>query len=121
MNNERRAFTDQFVFSDEAAKLSARNQLAPLSQDQLRTAQILQDYSITMNIHSKSDFVIASEQQIKTQANQNTVEFKYLIVNDWIWGVLVTTLKESAERNEVTIAIQKKKIQMLCSIIRVVY
>lgn len=28
--------TDQFVLFDEAAKLSAGNQLAPLSQDQLR-------------------------------------------------------------------------------------
>lgn len=29
--------TDQFVLFDKAAKLSAGNQLAPLSQDQLRT------------------------------------------------------------------------------------
>lgn len=28
--------TDQFVLLDEAAKLPTRNQLAPLSQDQLR-------------------------------------------------------------------------------------
>lgn len=43
--------SDQFVFFDEAAKLSTRNQLTPLSQDQL-------------------------------------------IVDGWIWGVLVTALKE---------------------------
>lgn len=34
---KRRVFTDQFVLFDEAAKLSTRNQLAPLPQDQLRT------------------------------------------------------------------------------------
>lgn len=33
----RRIITDQFVFFDEAAKLSARNQFAPLPQDQLGT------------------------------------------------------------------------------------
>lgn len=30
-------FTDQFVLFDEAAELSSWNQLAPLSQNQLRT------------------------------------------------------------------------------------
>ncbi len=38
-----RVFTNQFVFFDEAAKLSTRDQLAPLSQDQLRTEDDMAD------------------------------------------------------------------------------
>lgn len=43
-------FTNQFVFFDEAAELSTRNQLAPLSQDQLRRQE---DASKTKNTMSK--------------------------------------------------------------------
>lgn len=40
-------FTDQFVLFDKATELSSWNQLAPLSQNQLRTDEERVDESLT--------------------------------------------------------------------------